>query len=87
MMSQQLKIWFSQQVEENTNSLYSLAARLTRNSTDATLIKFKHHLDHCESCCSRSELEGISSERIKTASKGKTPKSLKNRLYEMIDKL
>lgn len=32
---QQLKSWFSQQVEENMDSLYSLAARLTRNNADA----------------------------------------------------
>ena len=29
------KAWFSRQVEENSDSLYSLAHRLTRNSTDA----------------------------------------------------
>jgi RNA polymerase sigma-70 factor (ECF subfamily) len=30
-----IKTWFSQRIEENTDSLYSLAHRLTRNSTDA----------------------------------------------------
>lgn len=32
---QQIKTWFSQQVQANMDSLYSLALRLTRNSADA----------------------------------------------------
>lgn len=32
---QQQKIWFSQQIEKNMDSLYSLALRLTRNNADA----------------------------------------------------
>jgi RNA polymerase sigma-70 factor (ECF subfamily) len=31
----ELKAWFSQRIEENSDSLYSLAHRLTRNSADA----------------------------------------------------
>lgn len=31
----EMKAWFSQQIEENSDSLYSVAHRLTRNSADA----------------------------------------------------
>jgi RNA polymerase sigma-70 factor (ECF subfamily) len=32
---EETKAWFGQQVEDNMNSLYSVASRLTRNTTDA----------------------------------------------------
>lgn len=56
-------------------------------TNEDTLNKFKQHLNHCQSCYSRSELEGIISERIKTSGKGKAPEPLKTRLYELIEKL
>jgi anti-sigma factor (TIGR02949 family) len=52
-----------------------------------TLAKFKHHLSHCKSCYSRSELEGVISERIKAAGKDKAPESLQDRLRDLMDKL
>lgn len=33
--SEELKTWFSHQIEENMDSLYSMAVRLTRNQADA----------------------------------------------------
>lgn len=52
-----------------------------------TLAKFKKHLKHCDSCYTRSELEGVISERIKTSGKEKSPVSLQNRLRNLMDKL
>lgn len=70
---------------EAIDNLYAyLDGELT---ADDTLLKFQHHLNHCQSCYSRSELEGIISERIKTSGKNKTPDSVKNRLHSLIEKL
>jgi len=52
---------------------------------EETLAKFKQHLSHCRSCYTRSELEGVLTERIKESGKGKTPTSLQNRLRHLID--
>lgn len=52
---------------------------------EETLAKFSQHLDHCHSCYTRSELEGVISERIKTSGKSKTPESLQKRLQDLLD--
>jgi len=52
---------------------------------EASLAKFKQHLNHCRSCYSRAELEGVLTERIKETGKSKTPESLQNRLRHLID--
>lgn len=54
---------------------------------EATLVKFRHHLEHCKSCYSRSELEGIITDRIKNCGKEIAPDSLQNRLRDIMDKL
>jgi anti-sigma factor (TIGR02949 family) len=55
-------------------------------SDEATLAKFKQHLKHCHSCYTRSELEGVISERIKTSGKDEAPASLQHRLHDLMDK-
>lgn len=50
-----------------------------------SLAKFKQHLNHCRSCYTRSELEGVISERIKISAKAKTPESLQKRLRQLLD--
>jgi len=52
-----------------------------------TLLKFKQHLKHCDSCYTRSEIEGVISERIKSSGKGKAPEALQNRLHDILGKL
>lgn len=54
---------------------------------EETLTRFKHHLNHCKSCHTRSELEGVISERIKRSEKEKAPDSLQNRLRNLMDNL
>ena len=54
---------------------------------DESLAKFKKHLGHCESCYSRSELEGILTQRIKESGKDKTPEKLKSRLRDLMEDL
>ncbi|MDH5765945.1 MAG: zf-HC2 domain-containing protein [Gammaproteobacteria bacterium] len=51
------------------------------------LAKFKNHLSHCDSCYTRSELEGAISEKIKNTKKETTPESLQDRLRNLMEKL
>lgn len=72
---------------ECLEAIDSLYAYLDGELNDrVTLAKFKKHLKHCQSCYSRSELEGVISDRIKTSGKDKTPESLQNRLHDLMDK-
>lgn len=52
---------------------------------EQTLAKFKHHLSHCRSCYTRSELEDVVSERIKISASVKSPKSLHKKLRQLLD--
>jgi len=66
----------------------NLYAYLDGELTDEkTLAEFRQHLQHCNSCYSRSQLEGLLSERIKESGQDKTPESLKNRLQGLMDDL
>lgn len=71
---------------ECLEAIDSLYAYLDGELTDEnTLAKFKQHLSHCNSCYTRSELEGVISERIKQSGIRKSPEKLKNRLNKLID--
>jgi anti-sigma factor (TIGR02949 family) len=73
---------------ECLEAIDSLYAYLDGELNDKeTLAKFKQHLSHCKSCYTRSELEGVISERIKASGKDKAPESLHNRLHDLMDKL
>jgi len=50
-----------------------------------SLARFTKHISHCRSCYSRSEFEGVLTERIRRSGKDKTPASLKNRLRNLMD--
>ena len=54
---------------------------------EKTLAKFKNHIDHCQSCYSRKELETALSDRIKKSGSGEAPEAVKNRLLDIIDNL
>lgn len=71
---------------ECLEAIDSLYAYLDGELNDEeTLAKFSQHLNHCHSCFTRSELEGVISERIKSSGKSKTPESLENRLKNLLD--
>jgi len=71
---------------ECLEAIDNLYAYLDGELTDEeTLAKFSQHLDHCHSCFTRSELEGVISERIRASGKSKTPESLQNRLRDLLD--
>ncbi|MGD8617062.1 MAG: zf-HC2 domain-containing protein [Gammaproteobacteria bacterium] len=52
---------------------------------EQSLARFKKHISHCRSCYSRSELEGVLTERIRRTGKDKMPASLKKRLRTLMD--
>ena len=54
---------------------------------EVELAQFRKHLEHCNSCYSRSELEGVINERIKKTGKSKTPDALMNRITDFLDDL
>ena len=64
-----------------------LYAYLDGELNDQELAKYEHHLGHCRSCYSRSELETALNKRIQTSGKGEAPEALQNRLRHLIDKL
>jgi len=72
---------------ECLEAIDSLYAYLDGELNDEeTLAKFKKHLKHCHSCYTRSELEGVISERIKTSGKDEAPESLQHRLRDLMGK-
>jgi len=80
-------MYFSNEAEidclEAVDSLYAyLDGEL---DDEQSLAKFRKHLSHCRSCYTRSELEGVLTDRIRQSGKDKTPSSLKNRLRKLMD--
>lgn len=49
--------------------------------------KFEHHLGHCRSCYSRSELEGLLNERIRESGKQEAPPALRGKMRKVLDEL
>ena len=47
--------------------------------------EFEHHMDHCRSCFSRAEIEGLLTERMKKSAQSKAPQDLRSRLRELLD--
>lgn len=70
---------------EAIDSMYAYLDGELKDET--TLAKFKQHLEHCKSCYSRSELEGVITGRIKASGKEQAPESLQNRLRDIMDSL
>ncbi|MEJ2179605.1 MAG: zf-HC2 domain-containing protein [Gammaproteobacteria bacterium] len=64
-----------------------LYAYLDGELDDEQLEKYEHHMGHCRSCYSRSELEVALNNRIKKSAKGEAPQALQNRLRHLIGKL
>ena len=64
-----------------------LYAYLDGELNDDELAKYEHHLGHCRSCYSRSELEMALNKRIQESGKNQAPEALQLRLRNLIDKL
>jgi anti-sigma factor (TIGR02949 family) len=47
--------------------------------------QLEHHLEHCQSCYTRHEMERALTARIKETSGEKTPPSLQDRLNRILD--
>lgn len=69
-----------------TEAFDHLYAYLHGELGDATMrAKLEHHLGHCRSCYSRSQMEQALNERLKQeAGKDKTPASLQQRLRDLM---
>lgn len=70
-----------------TQAIELLYAYLDGELSDNELEQFEHHLGHCRSCYSRSEIETALNKRIKETGTDSAPESLQNRLKNIIDKL
>jgi len=71
-----------------TEAIDKLYAYLDNEIEDTESInKLEHHLKHCHSCFTRSQLEGELTLRMKEAAKKKTSKTLRHRLRNIIDQL
>lgn len=69
--------------EQAINDLY---AYLDGEVSDpSTIAKFEHHLEHCQSCYSRTQLESTLSQVIHKSGQMATPDSLRNRLKKLIE--
>jgi mycothiol system anti-sigma-R factor len=70
-----------------TEAIDKLYAYLDNEINDPeTINKVEHHLQHCHSCFTRSQVEQALTSKMKKASSDKTPASLQKRLKTMIDK-
>jgi len=45
---------------------------------------FEHHMEHCRSCFSRAELEGLLTERLRKVAARQAPDALKKRLRHLM---
>ena len=70
-----------------TEAIDKLYAYLDGELVDVDAVsKLEHHLEHCHSCFTRSQVESAITGKMKDAGRNQTPDTLKNRLREMIDK-
>jgi anti-sigma factor (TIGR02949 family) len=47
--------------------------------------EFEHHMQHCQSCYSRADVEKLLNQRIADSAKTHAPKMLQNRLRKLMD--
>lgn len=50
-----------------------------------SIADFEHHLEHCRSCFSRAEFEGLLTERLKAVAAERAPDGLRRRLRILMD--
>ena len=46
---------------------------------------FEHHLEHCRSCFSRAEFEGLLTERLKSVASERASDTLRRRMRTLMD--
>lgn len=69
-----------------TEAIDRLYAYLDNEITDPeTINKVEHHLKHCHSCFTRSQVEQALTGKMKQAENKKTPESLQKRLKSLIN--
>ena len=70
---------------EAINGLY---AYLDGEMTDPqTLAKFEHHLEHCQTCYSRTQLEDALGQLMRNSARDGAPEKLQKRLKKLIEGL
>lgn len=50
-----------------------------------SIADFEHHLEHCRSCFSRAEFEGLITERMRAAAAAPAPDTLRRRMRILMD--
>lgn len=70
---------------EAIGHLYAYLDGELKNETE--LAQFEQHLDHCRSCYSRAQMEKALNQRLQSMGEAEPPKSLQNRLKNLIEKL
>lgn len=72
-----------------TEAIGHLYAYLDGELTDKiVLAQFEEHLEHCKSCFSRAQLEGVINEKLSSLKeKEEVPDTLQDRLRNIMDKL
>jgi mycothiol system anti-sigma-R factor len=50
-----------------------------------SVAEFEHHLEHCRSCFSRAEFEGLLTERLRKLAAERAPDALRDRLRILMD--
>jgi anti-sigma factor (TIGR02949 family) len=63
-----------------------LYAYLDGELDEEELEQYEHHMGHCRSCFSRSQLETALNKRIQESATDKAPDALQERLRNIIDK-
>lgn len=51
-----------------------------------TVAEFEHHMEHCRSCFTRAEMEGLLNERLKELAKHRAPERLRSRLRDLMSR-
>lgn len=72
-----------------TEAIGHLYAYLDGELTDkVALAQFEEHLDHCKSCFSRAQLEGVINKKLASLQEEEeAPDTLQDRLRSIMDKL
>jgi len=54
-------------------------------SDPTSIADFEHHMGHCRSCFSRSEVEKLLTERMRESASSPAPGNLRNRIRRLMD--
>jgi len=52
-----------------------------------SIAKFEHHMGHCRSCYSRTEIEQLLTERMRKSARSRAPDLLQGRLRELMNEI